>query len=70
MAQGWAVVEGDLIDLRTVSETRRAAIVNWLVVRPRIMVYASWDDEDIEYQWNNNRNLRGAEVIKVNIEKA
>ena len=49
--KGYAVITNDKIDVRTVSLTRRAAIVNWLVVEGGRMVYSSTTDEDIEKMW-------------------
>lgn len=53
-AHGWAVISKDKIKVRTVSDTRRAAIVNWLVTERNILVRASWEDEDIERVWHEN----------------
>ncbi len=53
-AEGWAVVSKGKILVRTVSDTRRAAIVNWLVTERQILVMASWTDEDIERMWHSS----------------
>jgi hypothetical protein len=48
---GWAVVVNGAIDIDTVSETRRAAIVNWLVRNGR-PVYIWTTDAEIERAWD------------------
>lgn len=53
--QGFAVVFNDVIDVRTVSETRRAAIVNWLVVASGCMIYNRTTDQQIEWLWEKNK---------------
>jgi hypothetical protein len=51
-ATGWAVVtlSGNIF-VKTISDTRRAAIVNWLVTEHRHLVMNSDTDEDIESMW-------------------
>lgn len=49
-ARGWAVVDDGLIDVRTVSLTRRAAIVNWLVTHG-VVIGSTYSDEQIEALW-------------------
>lgn len=63
----WAVADPDGINVKTVSETRRAAIVNWLVVEKSIGVLNSDNDAQIELAW---RNLCGpSEVMKVTVQR-
>lgn len=50
VAVGWAVVSGQIL-VNTVSETRRAAIVNYLVTKHAINITNKWSDEDIERCW-------------------
>jgi hypothetical protein len=52
VAQGWAVVTDFKIDINTVSETRRGALVNWLVRVAGIMIYQWHTDEEIETLWH------------------
>lgn len=47
----WAVLTDDNIDVKTVSETRRGAIINHLVSRFGIMIYNWTADADIEALW-------------------
>jgi len=58
---GWAVVEGGQIKLRTVSDTRRAAIVNFLVTDRDRMFFVHTTDEEIEREW---WRLKGAAEIE------
>lgn len=48
---GWAVVDNDQINVRTVSPTRRAAIINWLVFEQGHRIYVSTPDDLIELAW-------------------
>lgn len=82
MAEGWAVTtsNGD-IEVSTVSPTRRAAIVNWLVVACSIMIRNSHSDADIEEIWRKNRtfsrklpgdehrSIISVDVVEVSIER-
>lgn len=55
IATGWAVVDKRKINIKTVSDTRRAAIVNWLVVEGDILVFATMSDFTIEELWAESR---------------
>jgi hypothetical protein len=55
-AEGWAIIENGRINVRTVSPTRRAAIVNFLVVERGILVMDSATDEQIEQKWKQMRS--------------
>lgn len=49
---GWAVLDAKRgILINTVSDTRRAAIVNWLITERNEIVRASTTDEQIETMW-------------------
>ena len=65
-ANGWAVKCNGEIDARTVSPTRRAAIVNWLVVAKGMAVLAGTPDKDIDDGWDLKRTS-GDELIQVMI---
>lgn len=54
-AVGWAVIDDEGLKVRTVSETRRAAIVNWLVTEAGLLVTQLHTDENIEAMWNAQR---------------
>ncbi len=65
-AKGWAVVDGGSIKVKTVSDTRRAAIVNFLITERALMVKSNDDDQYIERAWVELR--RDALVLPVTIE--
>jgi hypothetical protein len=65
---GWAVCKGGRIDIRTVSETRRAAVVNWLLVGAAVPVNANCSDGEIERLWMQHHALHKASVTKVCVE--
>lgn len=50
-AKAFAVIANEKIDVRTVSDTRRAAIVNWLVVDRGCPIFNSDTDEQIDHLW-------------------
>lgn len=50
-AIGWAVTSSSHIFVKTVSETRRAAIVNYLVAEHHINITNLWTDDQIEAAW-------------------
>lgn len=53
-APGWAVVKSNgLIHIKTVSDTRRAAIINWLVTEKQVRIYTYHTDADIEAIWKH-----------------
>ena len=61
-AKGWALVFEDQIDMRTVSSTRHAVIVNWLFANCRVPL-ADMTDEEIEQLWK----VHGAEATVAEI---
>lgn len=65
--KGWAVVTngGDLL-VRTVSDTRRAAIINYLVTEHRVLITIFDSDENIENFWRHYGEY--AECREVNIQ--
>lgn len=52
---GWGVVDHDGINIRTVSDTRRAAIINWLVTEARMMISNAHEDDHINALWDAQR---------------
>jgi methyl coenzyme M reductase beta subunit len=64
-ARGYAVIEQGQIDIRSVSPTRRAAIVNWLVTAKRLVATHNTTDEQIERAWQAHKG--GAEAVIVTI---
>lgn len=67
IAEGHAVVWNGEIDVRTVSESRRAAIVNWLVVNRGVEIMNGTTDEQISLLWTLHGG--GAAVVGVEITK-
>lgn len=54
-ATGWAVLAyNGRILVKTVSETRRAAIINYLVTEKDVVVTRDHTDEDIEKMWRGH----------------
>ncbi len=51
IASGWAATERGEIAVDTVSPTRRAAIVNWLVTRKKELILADTTDAQTEAPW-------------------
>jgi hypothetical protein len=66
MVAGWAVKVGEDIDVRTISPTRRAAIVNFLHcnIQP---ILNSFPDATIERIWDGTKDRFGLEVVEVTI---
>lgn len=68
-AKAFAVISFGHIDVPTVSLTRRAAIVNWLVAGPpRRFIHHGMTDAEIERHWKECRGSHNDhEVIEVEI---
>jgi hypothetical protein len=66
-ARGWAVVQNGELLVKTVSPTRRAAIVNWLVVEGGLFVQDAWSDAMIETAWEHAHSFKNAELAEVTI---
>ena len=63
-----AIILDDEIDVATISTTRRAAIVNWLVVNAGCLILNSTTDDEIETLWQ--RHGGSAFVATVEISRA
>ena len=61
--KGFAIIDARGIDIKTVSGTRRAAIVNWLVVEKGIFIYTQATDGLIEDLWTTHKG--SADVAEV-----
>jgi hypothetical protein len=66
-AHGWAVVDQHGINVRSVSPTRRAAIINWLVANCGMAVWSGASDAVIETWWRDRAGSAGASVVQVTI---
>lgn len=65
---GWAVHDTEAgILVKTVSDTRRAAIVNWLCTKGGLLPTMSTPDDLIENEWRARRG--SAEVMQVTISR-
>lgn len=49
--KGFAVLSFGIIEIATVSPTRRGALVNWLVTTARRPIFAWTTDGEIEQHW-------------------
>lgn len=66
-ATGYAAINEGIINVKTVSETRRAAIVDFLVVSAGVMVGAHATDEWIEDAWRRYGGTH--EIVQVVIRE-
>lgn len=66
-AMGWAVCQDDALLVETVSPTKRAAMVNWLVVHGRIMVSGDRTDEWIAETFGWLSAARSVSLVEVRI---
>lgn len=64
---GWAVVQNGKINLRTVSDTRRAAMVNGLWL-DKVVVMDRWTDAMIEDRFRLHAESKGWELVCVRVE--
>ena len=65
MTTAYAVIEDEKIDIKTVSLTRQAAIINWLVTKKKIMIYNSDTIDDIETYWKRHQGDAKVESISL-----
>ena len=65
-ATGYAILEHGEIKIRTVSDTRRAAIVNWLCAERHLLTLAVASDQSLEEMWQHNRGT--AEAVRVVVQ--
>lgn len=68
--EGWAVtaMNGEIY-IKTVSDTRRAAIINWLVTEKNCIVKAYHTDADIEQMWKHFGQYAYVEPVIVSRER-
>jgi hypothetical protein len=70
MHVGWAVIKNSgLIVINTVSRTRRAAIINWLVTEVKQKITNAHTNEQIENIWEYYSKAYNTLVSKVEIKK-
>jgi len=63
--EAWAVIDNGGINIRSVSPTRRAALVNWLVVERQLQATIFATDDDIERMWEANKGDAAATKVAV-----
>lgn len=61
----FAVQDKGGINIRTVSPTRIAAMVNWLLVEARVLILRGSPDAEVERLWEKYRD--GAELVPVTV---
>lgn len=65
-ASGWAVISNTgNIFVKSVSDTRRAAIVNWLVVEHYVPIGSHHRDADIERMWEHFGSRSVCKEVKI-----
>ncbi len=64
---GWAVLDRDGINVATVGDTRRAALVNWLCVKNGFMMLQHATDEQIEAMWAKKSGTAICTTVEINI---
>jgi hypothetical protein len=69
-ASGWAVVRNNKINVRTVSPSRQAAIVNWLCVECGMLLTDLATEYQIDQEWESNGPPVGADVVQVTIVRS
>lgn len=66
MELGWAVQDGrGCVLMRTVSDTRRAAIINWLCTEAGLLATQFARDEQVEQAWKAKRGAARAVQVSV-----
>lgn len=51
-ATAWGVIDHDGLNIKSISDTRRAAIINWLVTDAGQFISSSHDDGHINALWD------------------
>ena len=66
---GWAVSDRGGICVRSVSPTRRGAIINWLHVVAGLRIWDHDTDEHVESLWDHTHEPFKAEVHEVSVKR-
>lgn len=69
-ARGWAAIENDKISVKTVSPTRRAAIVNFLVVHRSLAITFHHSDAQIEEWWEKHHGRAQMVEVEIGVTRA
>lgn len=65
---GWGVVDHDGLNIRSVSDTRRAAIINWLVTQAHQFISSSHDDDHINALWDASRGEAMVRPVRLTVQ--
>jgi hypothetical protein len=66
--EGWGVVDHGGLNIRTVSDTRRAAIVNWLVTEAMLMISNGHTDDHINALWDASRGEASVRPVRLYVQ--
>ena len=69
MTYGYAIKQNGKLLIRTASDTKRAAIVNWLLTEARILTLAGSSDEEIQADWLQHSPKQRAEICFVELNE-
>jgi len=71
MSKGYAIKQGDEINMKTVGPTKISAIVNGICVLGGVMAMRDWSDKDILHVWAQlvPQLSPEPEVIKVEVKE-
>lgn len=64
-ADAFGVIDDDGLNVRTVSDTRQAAIVNWLVTKANIMVRTYHGEDEINTMWDAHRGEAIVQPVRI-----
>lgn len=67
--EAWAVIENGVINIPSISNSRRAAIVNWICVARRCLVLNIASDQDIEIMWQAEISAHGLKSGDIVVEQ-
>ena len=71
MVKGWAVIDRNKINLRTVSDTEQAAMVNGLGVICNFFVHDGYTFDEIKAAFQNHgKHKRGLSTVEVDVTEA
>lgn len=67
--EGFGVIDHDGLRVRTVSDTRQAAIVNWLMTEGRTLVRSYHSEDQIEAMWNAKRGEAMVMPVRIHVAR-
>lgn len=66
-ALGWAVTDEDGINVKSVADSRRAAIINWLVTTHSLAIMNAHSDADVENMWAHHRGSADVGLVSITV---